>query len=352
MAETQAAAARGRETQDADGTADFPIRRHGRGRIFRPVMVAFHDIGAVNDNFAVGGAFLHHRRIDHDADLLDGPADAPQAVGIGGVHGCSRRRFREPVAVVNRQADVKEEMTDFRIHRGAAGHGALHPAAQLFSDFRKDDFVRDPEFEFGQKIGLTPRSQLAFFLPRLNAHDEKFFGQTAFLVHFGPEAVVDAVENAGHGNQKGGFHLGNVIDNRRGAFRQADGAAQPDDRVQFAGLTERMGPGQDGERHHVPAARVDHSQRCPRRGAGHRFPRRLRRGGRPRHPRRRQHAQQRRRHLGRRRRRPGQGLLRRSEDAQRHPAGAFARPAAHPCPSRWSSSTHARKAFASSRASV
>ena len=70
-----------------------------------------------------------------------------------------------------------------------------------------------------------------FFLAASTPITNRVFGQTALLVHLGPQTVIDPVKDAGHGNKPGWFDLNDVIGNGGRAFRKAHGAADTDDGV-------------------------------------------------------------------------------------------------------------------------
>ena len=60
--------------------AETAVGRHGGVSVFRPVVIAFHDIGAVNNDFAVFSPFLDNGLVNDDLDLVNGFADAAQTV--------------------------------------------------------------------------------------------------------------------------------------------------------------------------------------------------------------------------------------------------------------------------------
>ena len=210
-------------------------------------MIALHDIGSIDDDLTVWCAGFQCGGVDFDGHLIDGPADTSRAMGGRTIHGHGRRGFGEAVAVVDWYPQVKEKITDFDIHGGAAGNGAGQAAAKALADLAENEPVGQAHLQFRQPVRLPPAGQLPAFACALHAHDEQLFGQAAGRIDSGLQAGVDFVEDPGYGNQEGGADRGHVFGQGGHIANEADGAAELNEIVQFGSLAEGVGPGQDAQ---------------------------------------------------------------------------------------------------------
>ena len=98
-------------------------------------------LGADRDLVAVLVADLDVERLDHTA----GRSEHGVAFRVG---GDDRGRLGDAVALENRNSDGIEIPLELDVQKGAATDEELHPASEIFTDFREYDLVEQGDERF------------------------------------------------------------------------------------------------------------------------------------------------------------------------------------------------------------
>src|SRR5690606_10266853 len=118
--------------------------REDRGVLLGPVVIALHDVRAVDDDFAVD-LFARHRRVDDDADAGDRLADASDLAIAGEVRGRDGARLGEAVALVDHDAEAVDELADLLRKGSGARERVLQATAEAGANLGEDELVGEAE---------------------------------------------------------------------------------------------------------------------------------------------------------------------------------------------------------------
>jgi len=109
------------------------------GRRLRLLEIAFGDVGAPDEDLAVGG--------DLDLDVVERLADRAELEPRRPVEGAGRTGLGQPVAFQDEDARRVEELGDVTRKRRAAGDRPLQPAPERRVQLAEDKLVRDRALE-------------------------------------------------------------------------------------------------------------------------------------------------------------------------------------------------------------
>src|SRR5690242_13903396 len=131
------------EVADVSGLEPAVVRKNFAGG-FGGFEVALHDAGAFGKDFTIVG--------DADLNIPDGAAGAASAI-LRMIAGQDGRGLRQPVALIDGNADGPEKFAEIFGERCAAGKNGAQPAAGAGPDLGVNEFVGDGPLQADDKAG-------------------------------------------------------------------------------------------------------------------------------------------------------------------------------------------------------